>query len=153
MLRPEVSYYSNHWVPFLATYNNEGLLGSEGWPVRIIRECLPLTMSESDLSCMPTGRLILGIYTKAPGGLVMVHSPFLQYLEVCEYDFSLSRTHSAFSEWLASRRRALAKWERLSATANRVSGLYLFSYQVLLGDPSPSKSCQLCELQQFDRAK
>lgn len=50
-------------------------------------------------------RLIPGVSAKAPVGLVMVQSHFLQCLEGCEYDSFLSHTVSPFSkkDWLANR--------------------------------------------------
>ena len=59
MFRPEVSHYSNDWVPFL--------MGSERGSMGIVSGCLLFIASGSE----PGGKLILGIYAKASIGLVM----------------------------------------------------------------------------------
>lgn len=130
--------------------HNKGLMGSERGSVRTISGCLPFTVSESELSCKPRGRLILGVYGKSSVGLVMVLLLFLECLEGSKYDSLCLMLSLPFWRPTDQQTERFGKVGEAECHWNqRVSGSNLFSCQVLLGDPSPSDHCQLCELQQF----
>lgn len=133
----------------LVTYNNEGLTGPERWPVRTIHSQF---LNQTCLSCQEeiNPRSLCKSPSRAcDGPVTFLTMPRRLWVWL----FLVSYCVSLFKEGLASKQRDLAKQERLSGTETRVSGVYLFSCQVLLGDSSPSNRCQLCELQQFGRAK